>query len=531
MKKAKNIITPDQVIEIALRRRWYIILPFIASMIAGIFYTTTLSKIYEAKTMILIQGQKVPENYVQAIVDSDLNSRISTLHQQIMSRTNLERIINEFRLFEDPMYENTFMEEKIDRIRNNIKINIINDRREALAFSITYQGSTPEKVMKIANELATYFIDENLKARESQAFGTSHFLQEQLNDKRLKLEEVEETLKQYRSRYMGELPEQLETNLRILDRLQEQLNDRQQVLREEKARLLVIENQIQNAQEQGMTSNAVAGVAPTLLSELDQLKHQLAELKIRYTARHPDVLNLEKKIIELESNQAGADTVQEQDIQTDQAEMEMVANPLIVEHMQQRVEIKRDIQILEVEIADNTSQIKYFQERVENTPKREQELLSLRRDYQNIQTSYNSLLSRKLESDISVDMEKKQKGEQFRIIDRARLPEKPINADMEKLFLLFIGAGLGIGGGIIFLLEYLDTSFRKPEDLENLLELPVLCMVPKLIYTREKRMGMFNQVFSIFFTGVSLALLAGFAVLTFKGVDRTIAFIRRFVDL
>ena len=168
---------------------------------------------------------------------------------------------------------------------------------------------------------------------------------------------------------------------------------------------------------------------------------------------------------------------------------------------------------------------------MENTPKREQELLSLRRDYQNIQTSYNSLLSRKLESDISVNMEKKQKGEQFRIVDHARLPENPINADMKKLFVLFIGAGLGIGGGIIFLLEYLDTSFRKPEDLEGLLELPVLCTVPKLIHAREKRMRLLNQVFSIFFAGVSFALLAGFAVLTFKGVDKTIAFIRRFVDL
>ncbi len=216
MKKAKDIITPDQIIEIILRRRWYIILPFIVSMIAGIFYTTTLTKVYEARTLILIQAQRVPENYVQAIVDSDTSSRLNTLSQQIMSRTNLEKIIKDFRLFAEPQYENVFMEEKIESLRRKISIDITRDRRGADAFSISYRGGEPEKVMKVANGLARYFIDENLKVREAQAFGTSDFLDDELNNMRLKLEEVEEVLKQYRSRYMGELPEQLETNLRIL---------------------------------------------------------------------------------------------------------------------------------------------------------------------------------------------------------------------------------------------------------------------------------------------------------------------------
>jgi len=528
MKKTKDIISPDQIIEIVLRRRWYIILPFIVTMIVGIYYSVTLSKIYEARTLILIQAQRVPENYVQAIVDSDTSSRINTLSQQIMSRTNLENIIKDFKLFTGPRYENVFMEQKIESLRRKISIDITRDRRGADAFSITYQGPEPETVMKVANGLATYFIDENLKAREAQAFGTSDFLEDELYGMRLKLEEVEEILKQYRTRYMGELPEQLETNLRILDRLQEQLTDRQQALREEKARFLFIENQIQNTQEQVVTDNTVADVAPALPTEIDRMKQQLVDLKTRYTDKHPDVVNLEKTIAELENNQPEEAPAEEQVVPVEEVER---VNPLIVEYMQQRLEVQRNIQRLEAEIADTASQSKFYQNRVENTPKREQELLSLRRDYQNIQTSYNSLLSRKLESDISVNMEKKQKGEQFRIVDHAQLPEMPINADMKKLFVLFIGAGLGIGGGIIFLLEYLDTSFRKPEDLEGLLELPVLCTVPKLIHAKEKRMRMLNQVFSIFCTGVSFVLLTGFAVLTLKGVDETIAFVKKLVDI
>ena len=199
MKKAHDIITPDQVFEIVLRRRWYIILPFIVSMIAGIFYTITLTKIYESQTLILIQAQKVPENYVQAIVETDTSSRINTLSQQILSRTNWEKIIQEYKLFTDEKHKNLFMEEKIELLREQISINIIQDRRGADAFSISYQGTKPETVMNVANSLAAYFINENLKARESQAFGTSDFLQDELNGMRVKLEEVEEALKQYRN--------------------------------------------------------------------------------------------------------------------------------------------------------------------------------------------------------------------------------------------------------------------------------------------------------------------------------------------
>jgi protein tyrosine kinase modulator len=527
MKKAKDIITPDQIIEIIIRRRWHIILPFIISMIAGIYYTATLTKVYEAQTLILIQPQRVPENYVQSIVDSDTSTRITTLSQQIMSRTNLEKIINDIGLFAGPKNKDIYMEDKVELLRQKIAIDVTSDRDGTDAFSIAYTGTEPEKVMKVVNGLATYFIDGNLKSRELQALGTSDFLQDELNSSRLKLEDVEETLKQYRSRYMGELPEQLETNLRILDRLQETLNDRQQALREEKARLLLIEKQIQSAQEQPGIIASGAGSAPDPLSEIDRLRHQLGDLKTRYTEKHPDVLNLEKKIAELENNQLNGDAVEGQD---SSVESPVRVNPVLEEYTQQRLEAQRDIKILEAEIEDITSQSKYYQSRVENTPKREQELLSLRRDYENIQTSYNSLLSRKLESEISVNMEKKQKGEQFRIVDHARLPEKPINADMKKLFFMFIGAGLGAGGVIIFLLEYLDTSFRKPDDLEYILGLPVLCTVPKLIHAKERRMRMIDQTFALLSIGVSFVLLGGYAVLTFKGVDKTLAFVKRFID-
>ena len=168
---------------------------------------------------------------------------------------------------------------------------------------------------------------------------------------------------------------------------------------------------------------------------------------------------------------------------------------------------------------------------MEDTPKREQELMSLRRDYDNIQESYNSLLGRRLEAEIAVNMERKQKGEQFRIIDPARIPLKPISPDMRKLLILAIAAGLGIGGGIIFLLDFFDSSFRRPADVESYLGLSVLATVPVLYQPKDIIKQKINQILSIIAVTISLGLFLGFAVLNLMGQDHAMELIKKIVNI
>jgi len=194
-------------------------------------------------------------------------------------------------------------------------------------------------------------------------------------------------------------------------------------------------------------------------------------------------------------------------------------------------EIRIGIKRLEAIILDLSSKMKFYQKRVENTPKREQELMSLNRDYDNIRQTYNSLLNRKLESEIAVNMEKKQKGERFRILDPAKLPMKPVSPNMNRLLLLSLAAGLGIGAGLIFLREYLDTSFTTPKDIESFLDFKVLAVVPEIYQPKDRIWQRLNQVLSIFSIIISLALFVGFAVLTVKGVDQTILLMNRFLEL
>jgi len=491
MRNPVEKIKPEDIIEIIVRHRWYIIIPFCLSMMAGIYFALTLPKVYSAGTLILLQPQRVPTNYVQSIVSVDLDSLINTLSQQILSRTNLEKIINEFKLYSGLGSETMFMEDKIESMRKRITVDVTSSRRNTNAFSISFKGKDPEKVMKVTNALANYFIGENLKSREAQAMGTSDFLDDELSTMRKRLEEVEQALKNYREGYMGGLPEQLESNLRILDRMQEQLVERRQNLTDAKSRLVAMENAI--SQGQNLQPTGETGTDDTL--NLDQLNAQLTQLKTRYTDQHPDIIRLKKKIADLEKE------------------------PKLPVQNRQIDDIKREIRTLTAEISDILNQIKIYEVRVEETPKREQELLSLRRDYDNINETYNSLLERKLEAELAVNLEKKQQGEQFRILDPAKMPERPSEPDMKKLFMIFIAAGLGIGGGLVFLLEYLDSSFRKPDDIESHLGLPVLATIPLVLHPKDIRKQRFNQVLSIFFVIVSFALLAGFTFISLTGFD------------
>jgi capsular polysaccharide biosynthesis protein len=199
------------------------------------------------------------------------------------------------------------------------------------------------------------------------------------------------------------------------------------------------------------------------------------------------------------------------------------------EQIKQRTETKVTIKDIVDDIVKLKRRINTYQQRVERTPKREEGLLALNRDYNNIQSSYSSLLNRKLEAEISVNMEKKQKGEQFRIIDPARVPNKPISPDLRKLFMMVMAAGLGLGAGLIFLLDFFDSSLKNSEELESDLGVAVLAMVPKIYHKKDLRLKRLNQVLTMFSLVLAACLVAGFAVLVVNGVEPTMEIVRPYI--
>ena len=519
---------------LVIKYRWLLIVPFCISMGVGIYFAIILPKIYEARTLILVMPQRVPSNYVRSIVTTDIDSRISTISEQILSRSNLENIIEKHGLYSDPKYSDMFLEEKVAEVRKRIEVKLNRGRQGSDAFSISFKGSDPQTVMEVTNRLATSFIDENLKIREAQATGTSEFLADELRAKRERLVKVEQKLREYRRKYMGMLPEQLNANLRILERLQTQLSEREKTLRDERARLSIIDNQIEENRKILM-ENRLTGTVSDDGNEvsLDLLKAQLNTMKSNYTDRHPDVIKLKTQISDLESKQqAGvAEPSQESPpaVPNDPG-LQLVSNTLN-EYKRQRLEVSTEVKIISQEIVELKQQIKEYQLRVESTPQREQELMTLKRDYENTQESYNSLLNRKLESEIAVNMEKKQKGEQFRIVDRAALPQKPVSPNMKKLFLMTVVAGLGFGTGLIFLLDFMNPSLKQPKDYQTDLGLTVLATIPKLMSPKDKILRRLNRGLTTVSLAFAAALTAGFGLLILKGVEPILQLVGKYVKI
>jgi len=528
MEKSSEGIKPEDIIEIFLRRRWWVIISFCLTMIVGICLAFMLPRMYKAETLVLIQPQKLPDNYVQSVVTTDIDARLNAFSRQILSRSNLEKIIKDFNLFPGPKYKTTFMEDKIADLRKRISINLIKQElsrniSSAYAFTISFEGKDPEKVMKITNNLASYFIDQNMRFREAEAIGTSDFLEGELNSIRKELAANEKVLKEYREKYMGELPEQLNSNLGMLIRLQEQLKAKKTSLMDSQNKLAMFMDQISKGAllfGQGATvtndGRIVSDFGHSI--SLEQAKAMLAYLETRYTKKHPDIIRIKKIISDLDQKNKKNDK--------DTSDV----SKYVPHNSKMEIErIKVNINTLTTDISKLKSQIRFYEVRIENTPRREQELSSLIRDYNNIKANYNLLLNKKLETEISVNMEKVQKGEKFQILDPAMLPEKPSFPDMKMLFLLTLIAGPNIGLGLVFLLEYLNTSFRSPKDIESYLGVPVLATVPIIYDRKDKIIQRLNPVFSIFSIVFSCVLVSAFAVLSFYGVDQSMELLDRFI--
>jgi polysaccharide chain length determinant protein (PEP-CTERM system associated) len=511
MQEKVKTIKLDHYINLIFKHRWLIIIPFCLSMIVGIYLAITLPKIYRASASILVSPQRVPDEYVRPLVEADINTRISTISQEVQSRTNLEKIIEQFKLFSGPKFNHLFLEDKIEIMRSS-----------------SFNGPDPNIVASVTNALANNFITENIKTREAHAVGTSDFLEDQLRSMKERLEKVENHLRDYRQKHMGELPEQLESNLRILDTLQKQMSESQERLRNEKNRLVIIENEIKGRKE-SITTSSPAPFEDGEVASLQQLKNQLANLQSNYTKRHPDVIRLKVKIADMESKIKSREPDALEEESAASGKDPFMTHSVFADQIRQKNIIVIEIKDIQEDINRLKNQIIVYQQRIERTPKREEELLSLKRDYQNIKETYNSLLNRKMEAEIAVNMEKTQKGEKFRIIDPAVLPHKPDYPDMLKLFMIVIAAGLGFGCGLIYLFDYLDTSLKQPEGLESDLGVAVLAMIPKVYQKKDFRLKLLNRVLTAASLLVVIGLLGGLALLVFNGVEPTLEIVRPYI--
>src|SRR5262245_53774353 len=299
----------ELVLAVWRRRKWLAILTFADTFSVPMIVGLALPNLYQATATVLVDRQQVPESFVRPTVTSALETRLHTISQEILSRSRLEALISRFGLYPD-FSKRVSPEEIIERMRGDIKLELraveARGQREAtVAFAIKYLGSDPQTVAQVTNTLASFYIEENLKVRERQATGTAEFLKVQLEETKKRLDEQELQVSEFKRRYLGELPQQMETNLATLERLNMQLRlnaDTQTRVMERRATLA---SQLADNDSLRMTVLGAAGVGPEEPQlRLTRLKQQLGELRARFSEKYPDVVVLKEEIAALEQEMA-----------------------------------------------------------------------------------------------------------------------------------------------------------------------------------------------------------------------------------
>src|SRR5437899_6132376 len=500
-------------VELALavwsRRKWLAILTLTAPFAVAMSLGMALPNIYHATATVLVDRQQVPESFVQPTVTSALETRLHTISQEILSRSRLDALITRFGLYPD-FRKRVSAEEVIERMRGDIKLELkrveARGQREAtVAFAIKYLGSPPQTVAQVTNTLASFYIEENLKVRERQATGTAEFLKIQLEETKKRLNEQERLVSEFNRPYLGELPQQMDTNLSTLDRLHIQLrlnSDNQTRVMERRAALA----------SQQAEAGAVGGGPEEPQTRLVRLKQQMGELRAQFSEKYPDVVVLRAEIAALEQ-------------QLDEAKAEgkpaqpEPATPYARRLQEALSEIDAETRILKREEKHLRAAIAAYQARVDNVPRREQEFKEFSRDYESTRELYQSLLKRYGEAQIAESMEQRQKGEQFRILDPAVPPREPV-ARRVRLMLMGLMLSLGLAAGAVVLAEQLDTSFHTVDELRRFSAVPVLASIPRIVTEADTRRSRWRFRLAACAAMLGVAVLMGSAHFVASGNEQ-----------
>jgi polysaccharide biosynthesis transport protein len=486
---------------------------------------------YRSGTLILVEQPTMPKDYVTPNVSDDLQDRMRSITQQILSRTRLLHIIDQLDLYADSHQQLT-PDEKVERMRKKIEIELVRDAGDRISsFNVYYSAHNPHVAQQVTSELTNLFINENLEVRQQQSEDTTKFLESQLEAARKTLSDQEEKVREFKGQHVGELPAQVGSNLQILAGLQSQLQTEEDALntaRQQRVYLETLVNQYRSLQGTPKTASGTATVGlPAIDEELEKLRAQLTDLRSHYTDRHPDVRKLKEQIADTEKTRdriiadlkakasapADADSANNPDTST----MTDPSSPMV--QLQGQLQGNRlEIANRERAVGELKTKVIDYQARLNQEPVREQQLSDLTRGYEQSKANYDELLKKKNESAMATSMELLQQGERFRIIDAPSLPAKPDFPNRLKFCGIGLGIGLALGIVVGGAFEMMDDRIHDEKELQELLPITIISEIPALTVAADEQrergrlwLGWATAVF------VSVTILLGSALSYLRG--------------
>ncbi len=521
----------NRYVDLLFRRKVFIIIMFLLCLPIGLGVYLKTPKLYQASSLLSYQQQTISTSKMTADVGTRIRDIVSTLTQIVTSRSSLEKLIVDLRLYPEARQKQP-MEDVVEMMSRDIKIE---PSAKGDTFRIFFQHKNRELVVKVTNSLAAKFIEENLKYREEKASETYAFASNELESAKAAMDRKENSMRDYKLKYFNELPEHRESNVTRLIALQKQDQERQLSIQDLERTAVLIQDQITNRRrvlegaaqlksESDLTAPPQEQVPQqSKEARLAKAKLILEQLQSRYTEKHPEIRRLRTIIATLEEEVArdrensagspsaaagdGASTLVRESVDT-----------VILQLETQRKNILRNIEAIKADKESQKKVIAQYEEWVAAAPIREAEWAALTREYGQLKRHYDYLVAQDLEAKSMLNLEKRQKGSQFKIEDPARAPEKPIQPDFLKILGIAIAAGLGLGVGISFILDFFDGTVRDPELIESTLGITLLTTIPYLETEAEgKRRRLKAVLTTLILIVAACGVAALFAVVWMKG--------------
>ncbi len=502
MEKIKPL-TPEDLVGI-LRRRWvWIACMALLGPALGYGVARVLPARYTSETLMLVEQQQVPADFVKPVITEELNARVTNIQAQTLSRSKLQPIIEKYGLFKRETSKAS-MDDLVLRLQKAVELEPItpilsSSERTVPGFHISVTLGDPRQAQQVCADIASMFVDEDIRQRERSAQGTTSFLQSQLDDAKRKLDEQDARLAAFKRKYMGMLPDETDTNLNILSTLNTQLQADTQALTEAQQNKAYAES-ILAQQLQAWKMTRAMGINNTPLdtqSPVDQhlsaLKQRLAALQTTYTNQYPEIIELKKEIAELEKQANPTEAPAAKDGPKKAGGQESAAEALEPPQIQQlRAQTRAYDQAIKADQAEQQrlkDMIKSYESRLQLSPAVEEEYKLITRDHDTALHFYNDLLNKRNESGMAGDLERRQEGERFRVVDAASFPDKPSFPKRPLFALGGLAGGIACGAGIALLLELLHPVVRTERDIEFYLGVAPFALVPQFDPPSERALN------------------------------------------
>ena len=452
----------------------------------------SLAPVYKSTATILIEEQEIPADFVTTTVTSYLEQRLQSINQRIMNTTHLLEIIKRFNLYAAERGKLT-TEELVTKMRDDVVLEPIStevmDKRTGratmatIAFTLSFQArESPSTVQKVASQLTSLFLEENLRVRERQTSETSEFLRDENNRVKRQLDGIESEIAVFKRDHINELPEMLQLNMQELSIIERNIERFQENLRTLKQREGYLQAELSTTSPK-WAKNWVAEKDQDV-QRLELLEVQLISLKTRYSDEYPDVIKTRQEIDRLKQrlDAEGVDYARKRG----DNEEEKPENPAYISLSAQLSGVQSEINTIERLIAANEETAQKYRRRIASTPAVEETYNALLSRQANTRVQYNDLLQKTMEAEVAQGLEKDQKGERFTLIDPARLPEKPFKPNRLAIVLIGLVLGIGTGMGWGALREFTDDAVQNAEALTRMTGFPVLAGVPVIVTPAEE---------------------------------------------